>query len=77
MAQSEDSSVATARTAGLNRREFLATVAAAQGAFVLGFWVPQKAEAQTPSGAAWYEEPATRFASRRPSSARASGRRTR
>src|SRR4029434_6659209 len=60
MAQSEDSSVATARTAGLNRREFLATVAAAQGAFVLAFWVPQKAEAQTPSGAAWHEEPSTR-----------------
>ena len=28
-------------TAGVNRREFLATVAAAQGAFVLGFWMPQ------------------------------------
>ena len=33
--------------AGLGRREFLATVAAAQGAFVLGFWTPQKAGAQT------------------------------
>ena len=47
----------------LTRREFLATVAAAQGAFVLGFWVPDKAQAQTPvakpSGAAWYEDPAT------------------
>src|SRR2546423_3996877 len=47
------------------RREFLATVAAAQGAFVLGFWMPEKAHAQTqtpastPPGAAWYEEPAT------------------
>ena len=33
--------------AGVNRREFLATVAAAQGAFVLGFWAPGKADAQT------------------------------
>ena len=32
---------------GVNRREFLATVAAAQGAFVLGFWAPGKADAQT------------------------------
>ena len=31
----------------INRREFLATVAAAQGAFVLGFWMPQKVDAQT------------------------------
>src|SRR5881396_3155988 len=49
----------------VTRREFLATVAAAQGAFVLGFWMPEKARAQTqtrpstPPGAAWYEEPAT------------------
>src|SRR6266550_7062076 len=49
----------------VTRREFLATVAAAQGAFVLGFWMPEKAHAQTrtpastPPGAAWYEEPAT------------------
>src|SRR6266850_2211085 len=51
----------------VTRREFLATVAAAQGAFVLGFWMPGKAHAQTqteklpstPPGAAWYEEPAT------------------
>src|SRR5213596_1703699 len=50
----------------VTRREFLATVAAAQGAFVLGFWMPEKAHAQTtqtpastPLGAAWYEEPAT------------------
>ena len=53
-----------ARTAGVNRREFLATVAAAQGAFVLGFWMPQKADAQkadaqTVPGAVWYEDPAT------------------
>ena len=43
----------------VNRREFLATVAAAQGAFVLGFWIPQKADAQTVPGSVWYEEPAT------------------
>ena len=45
------------------RREFLAAVAAAQGALVLGFWMPDKAQAQTPgakpSGAVWYEDPAT------------------
>jgi isoquinoline 1-oxidoreductase subunit beta len=27
----------------VDRREFLATLAAAQGAFVLGFWVPSRA----------------------------------
>jgi isoquinoline 1-oxidoreductase subunit beta len=47
----------------VTRREFLATVAVAQGAFVLGFWMPDKTQAQTPvarpSGASWYEEPAT------------------
>src|SRR5678810_361392 len=49
----------------VTRREFLATMAAAQGAFVLGFWMPEKVHAQTqtpastPPGAAWYEEPAT------------------
>jgi len=46
----------------VNRREFLATVAAAQGAFVLGFWVPGRAEAQTapvPAGAAWSRDTAT------------------
>jgi len=47
----------------VSRREFLATVGAAHGAFVLGFWMPDKARAQTPlgtpSGAAWYEAPAT------------------
>ena len=48
-----------ARMADVNRREFLATVAAAQGAFVLGFWMPQKADAQTVPGAVWYEDPAT------------------
>jgi len=48
-------------SADVSRREFLATVAAAQGAFILGFWVPGKAEAQTPpapAGAAWYRDPA-------------------
>jgi hypothetical protein len=33
----------------VTRREFLATVAAAHGAFVLGFWMPDKTQAQTPS----------------------------
>jgi isoquinoline 1-oxidoreductase beta subunit len=36
-------------TSEINRREFLALTAAAQGAFILGFWVPQKANAQDPS----------------------------
>src|SRR5437868_1309304 len=44
---------------GINRREFLAIAAAAEGAFILGFWVPQRADAQTKSGGVWYEEPAT------------------
>src|ERR1051325_12198739 len=47
----------------VTRREFLATVAAAHGALVLGFWMPKKTQAQTPaarpSGAVWYEDPAT------------------
>src|SRR5688500_20254275 len=34
--------------ADVTRRGFLATVAAAQGAFVLGFWMPEKAQAQAP-----------------------------
>src|SRR5688572_16827403 len=34
--------------ADVTRREFLATVTAAQGAFVLGFWMPEKAQAQAP-----------------------------
>jgi isoquinoline 1-oxidoreductase subunit beta len=48
-------------SADVTRREFLATVAAAQGAFVLGFWVPEKAHAQTspPAGAVWYEDAPT------------------
>src|ERR1051325_10042758 len=49
-------------SADVTRREFLATVAAAQGAFVLGFWCPEKASAQAaapgPAGAAWYRDPA-------------------
>ena len=44
---------------GVNRREFLATVAAAQGAFVLGFWVPTRAAAQTSAGTASSDEQAT------------------
>ena len=43
----------------INRREFLAIVAAASGAFVLGFWVPTQSNAQSVPGAAWYEDPAT------------------
>jgi isoquinoline 1-oxidoreductase beta subunit len=49
-------------SADVTRREFLATVAAAQSAFVLGFWVPSKAEAQTasvPAGAAWSRDTTT------------------
>src|ERR1051325_10979039 len=48
-------------TSGVNRREFLATVAAAQGAFVLGFFVPSRANADTPrtTVTSWYEEPTT------------------
>src|SRR5262245_27836994 len=44
-------------SSNVDRREFLATIAAAHGAFVLGFWLPSRAEAQTTS---WYEEPSTR-----------------
>jgi isoquinoline 1-oxidoreductase beta subunit len=48
-------------TAGIDRRQFLATAAAANAAFVLGFWVPPRtANAQTaPAGASWYEDPGT------------------
>src|SRR5262249_54418946 len=35
------------QSAAINRREFLALVAATEGAFVLGFWAPPKASAQT------------------------------
>ena len=44
---------------GVDRREFLATVAAAHGAFVLGFWVPSRAAAQSAPAASWDEEPST------------------
>jgi isoquinoline 1-oxidoreductase beta subunit len=45
----------------MDRREFLAVAAAAQGAFVLGFFVPRRsAQAQQVlPGAAWYEDAAT------------------
>src|SRR5262245_66056861 len=43
----------------VNRREFLAMVAAAQGAFILGFWVPSKANAQSGPRSVWYEDAAT------------------
>ena len=38
------------RSVSVNRREFLSVVAAAQGAFVLGFWVPSRADAQAAPG---------------------------
>src|ERR1044072_8023971 len=48
-------------TTGVNRRELLATVAAAHGALVLGFWVPSRANAQTTPtpNSVWYQEPTT------------------
>ncbi len=55
---SEKERSAAVQSTGVNRREFLATVAAAQGAFVLGFWVPSRAEAQAKPAAAWDEAPA-------------------
>src|SRR5437016_11202193 len=44
----------------LSRRELLSTAAAATGAFVIGFWMPQRAQAQSinPAGAAWSNESA-------------------
>jgi isoquinoline 1-oxidoreductase beta subunit len=58
---SRDSAIAPRPQARLHRREFLAAAAAANAAFVLGFWLPPRAAAQTgasvPRGAAWYEEP--------------------
>ena len=48
------------QTPGVDRREFLATLVAAQGAFVLAFWLPSRADAQTAPVTTWYEEPATR-----------------
>src|SRR5438132_10437720 len=45
---------------GLSRRDLLSTAAAATGALVVGFWMPQRAPAQNinPAGAAWAIEPA-------------------
>ncbi len=47
---------------GLSRRELLSTAAAATGALVVGFWMPQRAAAQiiNPEGAAWASEPAVK-----------------
>jgi isoquinoline 1-oxidoreductase beta subunit len=44
----------------LSRRDLLSTAAAATGALVIGFWMPQRAQAQIihPEGAAWAVEPA-------------------
>ena len=44
----------------LSRRDLLSTAAAATGALVIGFWMPQRAPAQiiSPEGAAWANEPA-------------------
>jgi isoquinoline 1-oxidoreductase beta subunit len=46
-------------TSSLSRRSVLLTGAAATGALVIGFWMPQRAQAQvpTPEGAAWAAEP--------------------
>jgi isoquinoline 1-oxidoreductase beta subunit len=43
-----------------SRRDVLSTAAAATGALVVGFWMPQRASAQiiNPPGAAWATEPA-------------------
>ena len=45
---------------GLSRRDLLSTAAAATGALVVGFWMPQRAPAQiiNPEGAAWAINPA-------------------
>ncbi len=45
------------RPTAMDRREFLAAAAAANAAFVLGFFVPPRARAATPPGTAWYEDP--------------------
>jgi isoquinoline 1-oxidoreductase beta subunit len=44
----------------LSRRDLLSTAAAATGALVVGFWMPQRAAGQiiNPEGAAWAVEPA-------------------
>src|SRR5438034_9031659 len=45
---------------GLSRRDLLSSAAAATGALVVGFWMPQRASGQiiNPPGAAWAVEPA-------------------
>jgi isoquinoline 1-oxidoreductase subunit beta len=45
---------------GLSRRDLLSTATAATGALIVGFWMPQRALAQStnPAGAAWAIEPA-------------------
>jgi isoquinoline 1-oxidoreductase beta subunit len=47
---------------GLSRRDLLSTAAAAAGALVVGFWMPQRAAGQiiNPEGATWATEPAVR-----------------
>src|SRR5882757_1043823 len=47
---------------GLSRRDLLSNAAAATGALVVGFWMPQRAPAQTmnPEGAAWADESAVK-----------------
>ena len=44
----------------LSRRDILSSAAAATGALVVGFWLPQRAQAQiiNPQGAVWAREPA-------------------
>src|SRR5215471_12977447 len=44
---------------GLSRRDLLSNAAAATGALVVGFWMPQRAPAQiiNPQGATWAVEP--------------------
>jgi isoquinoline 1-oxidoreductase beta subunit len=44
---------------GLSRRDLLSTAAAATGALVVGFWMPQRAASQiiNPEGATWATEP--------------------
>ena len=39
----------------ISRREFLEMIAAAEGAFILGFWMPQQANAQS-THPVWYED---------------------
>src|SRR5215470_2069721 len=48
--------------AGLSRRDVLSNAAAATGALVVGFWMPERAAAQilSPEGATWAVDPAVR-----------------